>query len=561
MTDYYTVVKDNAAERSELTKRQDADILLWNLDKYVMEDISGTRFDGVVHVTLNRPKVVAEYIMAALGMMVEQIVVTSEVKGYDTDLIEDFRRKAFEAADDLLLHQNLRSMDPYFDEQNCIRGESAARCLFQEINGILVPDIMYWDSRYVNYEPGKHGIAWASYGYGTKVKKAVIESEDWWEKVKIKPSIEKEAEVVDVWDAEHNEIWLAGKLVYEQEHEFKDADGKRYTPVVIRTVPLGSDLKSGTDGINGINGIKNRGESVFYMIRAIIPEDNRIISIMQTHNLLSIQRPIQTAFDEGAGHEAPDYSITNPGASSSSEKGGETRPIDLGDISATSAREALFMIDKALADGGLSLDIFNAPLGSGVAIIQAKEGRDVIFQPRVRNKAEMKKALGDMFTAQVIQIGGTVEIGTAGHKRKFQTGELKGEYGVEHEFKIDSLTEKAGLASLAAAYGNSMSEHTKRREIYKMDDPDGEERWLSYEDAVRTSPMLNLAKKVEDLIALEKYDEARLLTDEAGVNLKQLLAGNLPGQPSAPINEPKQMVSLFGGDVGRSGRQSIPTVG
>ncbi|MDP2362663.1 MAG: hypothetical protein Q8M94_02715, partial [Ignavibacteria bacterium] len=408
MTDYYTLVKENASERSELTKRQDEDVLLRDLDAYVMKDLAGKQLSGVVHVTLNRPKVIAEYIKSALGNTSEQIVVQTEEKSLDTDYIEDFRRLSFDATNARLLRQNLWELNSYFDEQACIRGGASARCLFQMVDGVLVPNISLWDYRYVNYEMGAEGLSWASYGFGTKRKKAAIESEQWWQQGK--PTISgKEAEVVDVWHTEGNEVFLDSKKVFEQAHAYG------FTPVVIRTVPLGSMLSDKGD-------IKNQSESVFFLIRTVIPELYRLISIIQTHNLLTIKRPIQTAFREGGpAHEAPDYAeITAPGASSSADIGGGTKPVDLGAVT-NAAVIALSIIDRALEEGGFSLDMFRSPLGSGVAILQAKEGRDVIFLPRLKNKALMKQGLGAMFTQQVIQIGGTVEVGLPGHKRAFQT--------------------------------------------------------------------------------------------------------------------------------------------
>ena len=94
MVDYnYKTVRDNAEERKDLTNRQDTDVLLRNLDKYVMKgfkDILAVM--NVINVTLNRPKVMFNFIVAALGNTSEQILVESEEKGFDPDYIKDFRR-------------------------------------------------------------------------------------------------------------------------------------------------------------------------------------------------------------------------------------------------------------------------------------------------------------------------------------------------------------------------------------------------------------------------------------------------------------------------------------
>ena len=543
---YYKLVEENAEERKDLTDRQDADVLLRNLDSYVMKDIKNVEMSGVVNVTLNRPKVVANYIIAALSNTSEQILVESEEKDFDPDYIKDFRRLAFAAADARLRQRNMWRLNPYLDEQTCMRGGDAVRCYFQMVDGVLQPDIAYWDYRYVNYAPSSNGLAWASFGYGTKRKKAVIESESWWEKSS-KPNISKAAEVVDILTPEVNEIWIEGKKVFDQENDMVWPDGTKYVPVVIQEVSIGSMLSDADD-------LENHGESVFFLIRQVIPELNRVISIIQTHNLLTIKRPIQTPAPEGRIATPPKYEdVTDPGASSSTEPGNRTEAINLGDIT-NATQIALARIDRALEEGGLSvsqLGLLGDPAASGIALIQSKEGRDIIYLPRLKTKAETKQALGDMITAQVMQIGGTVEIGTPGHKRQFDTRKLEGQYEVTHKFSVKSLAIDAGLASLAAAYGNSMSEHSKRREIYQMDDPDGEERWLSYEEAGRIVPSIKLARLAEDLIALDKNDEAQMVADFAQVQLEQLLSGGVESAKPEPKKEPTQLVGLFSGATGK----------
>ncbi|MCJ7791872.1 MAG: hypothetical protein MUP49_05650 [Dehalococcoidia bacterium] len=313
MENYYSMVKENADERSELTARQDADVLLRNLSAYAMKKVDNkTNVTGVVNVTLNRPKVMAAYVIAALGNTSEQIVVEIEDNNFDTDYIKDFRRLAFAAADARLKKKGLWQLNPYLDEQVCIRGGAAARCLFQMVDGVLIPDIMYWDYRYVNYEMGIDGYKWASYGYGTKRKRADIESEAWFKALKTQPSINKDAEVVDVWTPDGNEIYLGGAKVFEQKHNWG------FTPVVIETVSIGSMLSDADD-------IKNHGESIFFLIREAVPELNRLVSILQTHNLNTIKRAVQTPHPTGRTGTPPDYeAVTAPGASSSTEPGNRT---------------------------------------------------------------------------------------------------------------------------------------------------------------------------------------------------------------------------------------------
>ena len=487
METLYDRVKENALERDALTKRQDNDVLLRNLSSYIMYETDGkTKVEGVVYRTLNRPKVIYNYIIASLNRATEQIVVETEETNLDTDYIKDFRRLSFAASDARLRKQGESVLNPYFVEQSCLRGGISALCLYQEIEGKLKPEITKWDYRYTNYEKGEEGLSWASFGYGTKRKKADIENSKWWVKrMKGVQLPDKIAQVLSIWDTEHNEIWLDEQKVFEQENIFRWPDGTRYVPVVIEPVSLGSMIADEGD-------IKNQSESVFFLIREAVPELNRMASIILTIAVGQLKPPGKIKTVEGTtipGDAMPGYNETfAPGSLTNANP----EIINLGDAN-NAVLMAAEIASKSMDEGGFTLDIFSAPLASGIAIIQAKEGKDVIYLPRLENIALAKQGIGDMITAQVLQIGGSVEVGTLGHKRLFDTGKLKGQYDVTHKFSVRSLTEKAGLASLAASLGTRISEHTKMREIDQLDDPDGEERLKSYEAAGREIPLIRYA--------------------------------------------------------------------
>ena len=352
---------------------------------------------------------------------------------------------------------------------------------------------------------------------------------------------------MDIWTPEVNEIWLGKNRVYEQENIYKRTDGTRYVPVVIQGVPLGSMLAD-------LGDIKNQSESIFFLIREAVPELNRVATIVQTLAFLALYPPAEIATKDGAkisSEELPAYmDVMKPRTLSAADIGGGTKIINPGD-----ANRAVMManerMDRNMAEGGFIPRQLDKPPASGIALIIEKEGQDVIYLPRLKLKSSMKTALGDMLTAQVIQIGGEVEVGTPGHKRTFQAEKLKGQYEVTHKFSVKSLATDAGLASLAAAYGNLIPDRAKRRDILQREDPDGDERWLSYEEARRVIPAVRLAGWAEDLIALEKHEEAEMVADFAGVQLEQLLSCNaeLPEPEAEQI--PKQVVSLFSGGQGR----------
>ena len=157
-----------------------------------------------------------------------------------------------------------------------------------------------------------------------------------------------------------------------------------------------------------------------------------------------------------------------------------------------------------------------------------------------------------MFTKQVILIGGGVELGVPGHKRTFQTSKLKGQYTTTYKYTAKSPVTDAGLYSLAAAAGSGLSEKYKREKIYQLDDPDGEERQLRWEEAERLSPRVKMRRDIKALIEMGEDEDAKLMLDELGVSEEQLLSGEVTEMPKPEKkDEPTQVLSLFGGQAGR----------
>jgi len=539
--DYLQKVKDKEAEQSELIKRWKIDSGLLYLDKYIMMGPDGLhKVPDVINVTLSIPGRFANDVISTLGTAREQTIIESEDKNLDTTEIEEFRKAAFASANAKLRLQNRWELNPWWDFHSCIRGGCAARCLFQMVDGVLDTDIMPWDRRYVTYDIGKKGLDWAA--YKTTRTKGMIEAE-YGEELK-NVTIGKEAEVLDVLDTEHNEIWVAGKKIREQEHPFG------FTPAIIQMVVLGSMLADK-------DSLQHQGESIFFLIREAVPELNRLLSIMQTLNFTTLKPPAGWGSKEGEGATAPAYDdVMAPGSMTPQDIGGGVTEIKFGDAQ-RSAQLAYAIMSKAIQEATVAasdLGVIESPPASGVRAMIAGESRDQLLSPRLGVKALMNQGLADMFTAQVVQIGGSVELGTLGHRRTFQTSKLDGQYEGYYKYTIKSASVDAGRASLAAAYGDAIPKRAKLVEIYQREDPDGDERQLRWEEAERLSPAIKINRIIGDLLEMaERGDknaefEAELLSAEMGVTLKQMLAGGERQIPTPePEVKPKQVMPLWGG--------------
>lgn len=555
---YFDLVKAKEEELSARYNRMDGDKDLLYLKKYVMMDAQKVpkAVPDIVNVTLNLPGRFFNDVISTLGTAKEQSIVETEDKQLDTTYIEDFREASFGAANARLRLQGKFELNPWWDFHSCSRGGAAARCVFRmgevmrgdKKEEALIPDIAQWDIRYVSYAIGANGLDWGA--YKTMRKKDVIEAEPWAvEKGFILPA--KQAEVIDVWDTEHNEIWVAGDKVFEQEHTYG------FCPVVIQFVVIGSMLADE-------DSLEHQGESVFFLIRDAVPELERLISIMQTLNLKGVKPPMVVKVKGSKKVEDPE-ALTAMSSVTSVEPDEKIEPISYGDAQ-RSAQLAYSIMRESIKEATVAaseLGVIESPPASGVRAMVAGESRDQLLSPRLGLRALMNQGLADMFTAQVIQLGGSVEIGTPGHTRTFQTSKLDGQYEGYYKYTIKSAAVDAGRASLAAAYGDAIPKKAKLVEIYQREDPDGDERQLRWEEIERLVPAIKINRDVRALLEMaERGDEnamleAEIASAQMGVSLQQMLAGETGELPPEKEDEPTQVLSLFGGNQG-GGRQPPP---
>ncbi|KKL82718.1 hypothetical protein LCGC14_1981910, partial [marine sediment metagenome] len=152
MTNFKDLVTEKEAEFWDLTRRMDVDKDLLYLKEYIMRDKDKKIVPDIINITLPDIAIFAAEIMSRLGEATERVIVTSEDKGFDTAEVEEFQKAAFASADDRRRRQGLPLVNIHTDEQVCVRGRAARRVLFRMKDGILIPDITPWDTRFVTYD-------------------------------------------------------------------------------------------------------------------------------------------------------------------------------------------------------------------------------------------------------------------------------------------------------------------------------------------------------------------------------------------------------------------------
>lgn len=517
------MVQEKEKDLSRLYARMDADRSMVYLDPYIMKDKTGREVTGIIKVTLNKPAVFAANVIAALTAAVEQIEVQSESRSFDTVTVEEFQRAVWKQANGLLMVKDMPDLDSFAVSQLCLRGRVAALCACHygegEESGIFKPDIVPWDTRHVAFDWGGKGLEWAS--YRMLKGKRLIERE--YNKV-IK---DRSASVLDVWFEDHNEVWLDKEKIFEQEHPYGEV------PVVVSVVPLGYG-----NSLMDENRVAFEGESIFFMIRSIVPELNRLASIMQTINMHAVKTSYTYLNEGGKVGTPPNYEeMAAPGAITPIGLNERLDPLVVQDIQ-RSALQLYGMLEKAEEQGSLSaIDLGTLQFElSAIALIQLGEGRDQVFQPRLSAKAMFKDRLARMFTRQIIALGGSVDVGMEGHKRSFATEKLKGEYTTTYKYYPKSPKIDMARMSLAQIAREFYDEDTIRADVLQVEDPKKIRAQRYYDLAEKMSPLLLRNRVIKALAEIDPF-EAKLMAMESGQTLKAILAGELP---PPEVQQPKE---------------------
>ena len=528
--DYKKLAKNTEDDWQGLFQRMKDDRDLVNLIPYILLDASKEQspIPNALSVTLNDIPVFATNVEAALAAASEQVVVTSEDKGFKTENVEAIIRAGFRAINKALSRQKKLPLNYFTDQQNCRKGRCAARVIF-DINpktNELIPKLRYWDPLNLTYGLDEEGLWWTS--YKTRRSRDVILAE--YPDVNLKDT-DTDIEVQDIWTREHNEVWIDNTEVIRREHKLKSHfSGDGYVPVILEIVPVGS-----------FGGeIEFEGESLFYMIRDLVPEVNRLASLFQSLNQKQLDHALQfkTDSDEYPLEETPDHDeVTSPRAVTQVPKGGGFELMPLGAF----REQALWlnqMLEVRIQRGGLSnfdAGTFSQPM-SGRALIQVAEGRDQVFMPRLGTRGLFNTGVAEMMIDQ-IRSSGASQVIIAG--QTYKVSDLEGEYDIRFDYTVKSPGRDIAKHQMAASVEPGLiSQRTKRVTILEVEDNTGEERQLLIEMAARVFPTTLQYDIVRALVEEgELGDEdaelkAEMAAKEMGLTLKQILVGGL--QPVLP---------------------------
>lgn len=537
--DYKKMVEEKEAQFAPLRSRNDTDKDLYNLKAFQLKDWLDQDIKHVINVTCNDPRVMADRIVGWLQGAVMQTVVEGKqlqmLPDKKTSLIENFLDKGLYPAVDKRLQQvpnrNIPSLYHFQCFHSALRGRVVARVLIGMVGDNFVPDILPIDSRYFCYESGSDGMKWGS--SRTTRSKELINAE--YPNVGLTSAT---GEVLDIWTEDKN-------IVYVEDKEAKQVKQKLgYPPFVVAVAPTGSMLQD-TDAFG------NSGESIYAANRSLYDEKSRLLSILQTLDMMGFRAALQYASQQGISAELPQEDPRAVGGVVPVEIGGGYSLIPVQDIR-NSAHMFLAMIEAMLQRGGLpTIDYgsLNFPLsGSAIELLQAS--KDPLFLPRLQCLAVFYQSVSRMAIQQYIDKKIRVELGE--EKVYYTPQMLEGDFLINYKFFPVSPEEELANYSKATAAREWYDPDTIRRDVLKMQNPDEVKRKVDAHLAEMADPALaqynrtkSLIEQGEDILA--RMSMARL--EEMLMQRQMAMQGGISAQgiPEESVELPKgSPIPLFG---------------
>lgn len=550
-TKEYKLVTDKLEEMKPLFDRMDEDEDLYLLEPYEMYKLAPNdkkKEKDVANVTLNDPLLYAKKAIAIVGSYERTAVIEGRnLSDRQTTKLEDFvQRDMFYMVDEFLQKRGIPSLDAFINEQACVRGGIPARCCIQLNGEELIPDIVPVDRRWFPYDVSDTGLAWAA--PITKRAKSQIEREYPDANIPLKITGN---EVVDFWDSERELIFVEKHVVKEQPNPYG------YVPFVHAIAPIGCMLTSD-------DALEHEGESIFWPNRDLWKEKNETTTILKTLSRKALKGglEIQRSPNSPDWNKPPGDSPFQEDVVIQTETGGGFKQLPVNDI--RSATRLLYSILETCLQRGeltpLDYGTLTFPLSS-VAIMNLMAARNDIFAPVLSMIASFYQSLSRMIINQCRSFG-KIKIGRPGGYNTYNASDFEGEFTINYHFSLLTKEGSAADAALARTLKGVVSDDYIRRNIFKVQNPDGMKFEIESEEAERVDEVLFLYRRAASLIKMsnEKTEpektqmqiEASILADRIETILRQRRAMGQLSPIEGKREEPKaeEMIPLFGGGGG-----------
>ena len=541
VVDYIKMINDQEAIFSDLFTRMDKDRDFLNQKDFTLFDKDDREAPDIENVTMNDAVVFADFVQSVLNRAGIQHEVTGEkLKDNETAFVEDFFREYLRAVDEDISRRDIHSFYAWNIQQACFRGRIAARVTVGMDGDKFDPGVLPLDARFMVYDIGRNGLKWVAPKFNRSKAQITDEyGEEIGGKVRGSSAIVKTLWILD------NKV---KEIVFIGTEQVRELEFPEYSelPFIIQVCPAGLMLQEDDQ-------VSRNGESIFYMARNLFTLKSKMVSIMDTVNMLSIFGGLQKEVEDEERAKKPEHPPYGKRFVVPVQKGTKGYfSMPLTDIRVATRLE-YSIVDQAIQDATLprvSFGTLQAPT-SGVGIAQLKQVEEKVFKVRTQALEVFYQRLLQMVKEQFVNKNMNIKLGQPGFIKTYSSKELEKDIAITSKISITSRMEDMANISMVAALGGLFSDDTKLREYLHVNNPEEETRKKWAELASKVSPVIAKYEIAKALAEQGEKIKARLMAEEMGLTLEQLLGGQIDQQPNEIKPEkPKQIVSMFGGGQG-----------
>ncbi len=541
-TDTLKMIMARESELSGLYARMDQDRDNAQLKQYTLtgfDQWKDKEIPRTVSVTMNEPAVFANSIISVLQGAKRQTTVEG-LSDTANRKIETFLDDVFYTADQRLQKRNIAGLWAWVCNHIALRGPIGARWTFDPDGR---PNCLPVDMRYCPFDLDlREGMGWVA-NHTTRSVAAI--KQEYPEIIGL-PDFQGNMSVYDYWDADKNRVYVAGPAVGGQAGGILAVERKNPYGLV----PFAIQFPSTGFMLLDEGYLEHAGESIFFMVRGLYAEWNRLMSIQQTRALEVVRPPYVHQTKEPGGEPQPyPHQI-----GSNLEVGEGEVPVLLQtqDISRM-FQGAEAGMSRAIHKGSVNItdmaDVSGARNASWVT--EQTLIRDKILVPRTQALEMFYRQLADLIIreARVSNLD-KVRLGRAADRRTYSVADLADPdtYTISFRYMPDNPHQKLANYSVGIALKGTLSEDTIIRDIFQVADPDGEIDKLRSEEARRSNSVIfyyDLSARSLDVAKTKTGEEkkrllrqARLLADAMVEEIKRrkMQSVDRPAMPPARPN-------------------------
>jgi hypothetical protein len=529
--------KEAQKDRSSLYSRMDEDATALQDPSYTLTDKDGKTLRNAISMCTNELQLFAAYVEASLDRAKESLVIESNDKSVDTGKLEEVGAAIWSQIAQKRRQQGKYPANAVLDQFNCRRGSSAASVAINVVtdetgNEKLDIEFVPWDPRYSNRIMGENDPLQAGREIG--MKKDEIDSQP----LAVKSGYtcpSPKAKQVEIWTPEDHLFYI------DEKEAFSEPNPYGFVPVAFQEVPVGTMLQDNDVG-------QYTGESILYMVRDLVKERNRILSIINTKSSQSIKPPMQ--IKTGGAVENDDYeNVTGMGRLTKVDDMNAIHPVMTPDLK-ESAIVLLNEIKEMLHSSTLKrIAITDIPSGgvSTATLLTIVQNQDALYNSRLYTRGLIKQTILEYIFRMIKALNlSSFNIGSSGGVKTYPLKILEGQYNISYIYANSTAESDSAQLALAQTYKNLqlLPDKILLKDILKRDDWEGDYNEMQRQKLRQYVPVLGIydALMATSFIYKERGDdsilaELRIAEQYLGITAEQMKRGQLPQlQQEQPIN-------------------------